>query len=884
MTTANFFEPFQVFKIWKVCFVLLSLAALPLRAQIVDDFSDGDFTQNPTWQGDTGHFIVNAAGELQLNAPAAGNSVLAVGGTIPDSAVWLLDVRLTFAPSASNLLRVYLMADQANLLQANGYYLEIGENGNNDAIRLYRQDGTMRVLLSTGILGFVALEPVNIRLRVRRSAIGNWTVEARSGTGAFEPQGSATDATYGPGPGRFFGVYCLYTVTRIQNFFFDNLSILPDVPDTVPPVLLSAATNATGTEVLALFDEDLDSISALEPAHYTISGIGGPLSAEFVGGGRQQVRLLLPTALPTGSYMLETQQVSDVFGNVSGPQSAVFSFVKIEAAAEFDILINEIMSDPTPSVGLPEVEWLEIFNRSNKVVNLNTLLLSDGSTPRSLPNYLLYPDSFAVIATAASAAAMAPFTSVALGMTSFPTLNNTGDTLILTDQSGQVIDRVVYLSAWHENTAKRNGGWTLERINPDLPCLEQENWRSCPVLPGGTPGKANASLQKFPDTDAPRLQAAFPVDAFALELTFSEGLDKNTTTNTAAYQLDPPLAIASATLSPNSRRVVLLALQEPLEPGVVYAVTVESVLRDCNGNAAQTTDTAFVGLPEIPNPMDIVVNEVLFNPATGGSDFVELYNRSNKVFDLQHFFIANFYDGSDVRAVGLKHLLLPGGYVALTPSPTDILSRFARTQPERLFQMTLPSLPDRSGNATLFWSKDGDIVTVDSFTYFDTYHNALLTTAQRDGTSLERIRADGPTNDPANWTSAARTPDGNGTPTLPNAQSLGSAPSGGNDLIRLEPARLSPDGDGYEDYLDIRYTLPGTGYAATVTIYDSEGIPIKRLVRQQLIGTEGSLRWDGEMDDGAPARPGIYILFVEIFAPTGDLRREKKTFALVRRF
>lgn len=864
--------------------LLVVTSTLSLRAQIIDDFSDGDFTQNPAWQGDVANFIVNAAGELQLLAPAAGNSTLAVEGTIPDSAVWLLDVRLEFAPSASNLLRVYLMADQANLLQANGYYLEIGENGNNDAIRLYRQTGTTRVLLSTGISGFVAFEPVNIRIRVRRSTAGVWTVDARAVGGGFEAQGSVTDATYLPGPGRFFGFYCLYTATRTDKFFFDNLSVLPDVADTAPPVLLAASANASGTEVLVLFDEDLDATSALEPTHYEVLGVTVPLSVAFVGNSRQQVRLLLPAALNTGTYTLQAQQITDIFGNVSGMQSAGFQFVKIGTAAEFDVLIHEIMSDPTPSVGLPEVEWLELYNRSNRIINLNTLLLSDGGTPRALPNYLLYPDSFAVIATAASATALAPFTSVALGMTGFPTLNNTGDTLILTDQSGQVIDRVVYLAAWHENTAKRDGGWTLERINPDLPCLERDNWRSCPALPGGTPGKPNASWQKAPDTEAPRLAAAFPLDATTLQLTFSEGLDRATVDNPTAYQIDPPLAISAAALAPESRRLVLLTLQEPLDPGVVYAVTATNLLRDCAGNVAVVTDTAFVGLPEIPEPMDIVVNEVLFNPATFGSDFVELYNRSNKVFDLQHFFLANFYDASDVRAIGLRQLLLPGSYIAFTPNPTDILTRFTRARPERLFAMTLPSLPDRSGNATLFWSKDGDRVTVDSFTYFDTYHNALLTTAQRDGVSLERIRADAPTNDPANWTSAARTPEGNGTPTLPNSQRLTTTSPGADDLIRLDPPRLSPDGDGYEDYLDIRYAMPGTGYAATFTIFDSEGIPIKRLVRQELIGTEGNLRWDGDMDDGSPARPGIYILFAEIFAPTGDVRRTKKTFALVRRF
>lgn len=870
-------------KKWFLLLAVALLPALPLVAQITDNFADGNFTANPAWQGDAANFIVNAGGELQLNAPAAGNSRLAVQGNIPDSAVWLFDVRLEFAPSTTNLLRVYLLADQENLLTANGYYLEIGENGSADALRLFRQDGATRVLLATGLSGFVATEPVNIRLRVKRSTSGLWTVEARSGNGPFEAQGTATDATHLPGPGRFFGVYCLYTATRTDKFFFDNLSVLPDVPDTAPPVLLSASANSAGTEVLALFDEDLDSLSALNPAHYTVGGLGSPAAAEFAAGGRQQVRLLLQTALQTGSYSLQVQQVADTTGNISGPQTVGFQFVKIEPAAEFDILIHEIMADPSPSVGLPEVEWIELYNRSNKTINLNTLLISDGGTPRTLPNHLLQPDSFVVLASLSGATALASIAPTILTVIGFPTLNNTGDTLLLTDQTGQVLDRVVYADSWHESAAKRDGGWSLERINPALPCLERENWRSSQAPTGGTPGRTNSVFQNLPDTEKPRLVSAFPLDANTLELIFSEGIDKTAAANPAAYRLDPPLALAAAIPAPGSRRVVTLILQEPLEPGTVYALTAAPVLQDCSGNSAQTTDTAFVGLPETPDPQDIVVNEVLFNPATFGSDFMELYNRSNKIFDLQHFSLANYYDGSSVQTIGQRRLMLPGDFLVFSANPADIQQRFTDAKPERLLAMSLPSLPDDAGNVTLVWSKNADRVVVDSFTYFDTYHNALLSSSQRAGVSLERIRTDGPTNDPANWTSAARRPEGNGSPTLPNSQRAGT-PSGSGNLIRLEPARLSPDGDGYEDYLDIRYTLPAAGYSATLTIFDSEGIPVRRLVRQQLIGAAGSLRWDGDMDDGSPARPGIYILFAEVYAPTGEVQQEKQVFALVRRF
>lgn len=853
-----------------------------LLAQIADDFSDGNFTDNPAWQGNLSAFIVNAGGELQLNAPDAGNSTLAVEGNLPDSAIWHLDVRLEFAPSTSNLLRIYLLADEANLLQANGYYLEIGENGTADALRLFRQDGASgSVLLATGVPGFVANDPVSIQLRVTRTAQGHWQLEAATNGGALVPQGTAQDDQYSGGSSRYFGLHCLYTATRKDKFFFDNLSIQPLVPDTDPPVL-SGVQVSTATELLVNFNEALDSVSALNPGNYSIVGWGSPQAATFSGGGRMQVRLQLAGTLNTGNYVLETNQIADTLGNVSGVQSTGFQFVLVSAAAEFDVLINEIMADPSPSVGLPEVEWLELYNRSAKTIDLKTLLLSDGGTPQSLPAFNLYPDSFVVLTTTAGATAMQAVTTRSVAMTGFPALNNDGDVLVLTNQQGQVVDQVAYLDDWHADANKRNGGWSLERINPELPCLGGENWQSCSVLPGGTPGAQNAALQLTDDTEPPRLLAVFPENATTLQVIFSEGLEKPAAMNTAAYRIEPSRTILSAVLSNTNRQEVVITLGEPLETGVIYAFSATAVLQDCSGNSASDADTVLIGLPQKPEPLDVVINEVLFNPATGGVDFVELYNRSDKLIDWQNCFLANFSNSADVEPVALQRLCLPGTYVVFSPEPAAIQARFAQVRSDWIFPLSLPPLPDDAGNVTLFWVKDGMTVTLDSFDYSEDYHNALYSSSERNGVSLERIRADGLTNDPSNWTSAARTAFGSGTPTRPNSQQISGSIS--EDLITLDPPRLSPDGDGFEDFLNILYQAPAPGYAATMAIFDAQGIPVKRLARQELLGTSGALRWDGDLEDGTPARPGIYILFLEIFAPQGDIRQEKKTFAVVRRF
>jgi Lamin Tail Domain len=863
-------------------FALLLFFSARLFAQISDNFSDGNFTANPAWQGDVANFIVNPDGELQLKAAAEGSSVLAVQGVIPDSAVWELRFQLKFPPSSQNLLRIYLLADQANLAQANGYFLEIGETGSNDAIRMFRQNGAVKTLLATGQAASVATNP-NIRLRAQRTRNGAWRLEAGPVGGVSLLQFNTSDAAFGGGPNRFFGFQCIYTTGNKENFSFDDLDIRVYQPDKTPPAPVSAqAENATTLNVV--FNEVLDSLSAVKTGNYTIVGLGQPVSAVLLPG-KNMVRLTLGQPLGNGSFTLQTNNITDAVGNTSGLQSVNFQYFNLQGVAEFDVLINEIMSDPEPTRGLPDAEWLELYNRSDKFIDLKTLRIDDGGTPQALPTFVMPPKSYATLCSPNAAAALGTAAKNVVVVPAFPSLNNSGETLTLTEAaSGLTVDRVPFKLDWHTDKDKKDGGWSLERVNPGTPCIGSANWQSAAQLPGGTPGSANFAFSNAPDTQKPRLLDAYPTDARSIRLTFSEGLDKNDAVNPALYQITPTRAVAAAALNPLDRAVVTLTLGDALQPAAVYALRVVEALRDCSGNGAVSTDTLYLGLPEKPGKKDIVVNEILFNPATGGARYVEFFNRSNKILSWEDLFVANFKE-SDFVLVGLQRLLLPGRYDVFTTDPDDLKTRFAGIRAADVLPFDLPSLADDAGNIAVYYSKNGETIVLDSFDYQEDYHNALFNDSEREGVALERIRTEEPTNIPANWTSAAPVPTGApGTPTLPNSQRLSGPDRSADNLIFLPIERLSPDDDGFEDFLDIQYKLPATGYAASVQIFDSEGIPVRRLLRQELAGTEGGLRWDGEAEDGEKARPGIYILFMEIFAPTGETKRVKKAFAVVGRF
>jgi hypothetical protein len=148
---------------------------------------------------------------------------------------------------------------------------------------------------------------------------------------------------------------------------------------------------------------------------------------------------------------------------------------------------------------------------------------------------------------------------------------------------------------------------------------------------------------------------------------------------------------------------------------------------------------------------------------------------------------------------------------------------------------------------------------------------------ETEGVSLERIDFNRPSNDSTNWHSAAENV-GFATPGYKNSQFAGSGSAGDGNLV-IEPAIFSPDNDGFNDVLNISYAMPA-GYAANITIYDQHGRQIKRLAKNEVLGTSGIISWDGINDDNEKAPMGIYVIYFEAFNSSGEIIKTKKTAVL----
>jgi hypothetical protein len=217
--------------------VLFFLILIPfhLSAQFTDNFSDGNFTANPVWEGSTNLFTINAQSQLQSNGPNATSVIyLSTASTRSQNTEWNFLVKLAFNPTSSNYTRIYLMSDQTNLSGSlNGYYIRIGEDGSADGVDLYRQNGTTHTKIIDGIAGRVATTPL-VRVRVTLDYDGNWSVFSdNTGNNNFIQEGIISDNTVTTSLA--FGVWCSFTAANRLGFSFDDFEVKAST--FVPPAV-----------------------------------------------------------------------------------------------------------------------------------------------------------------------------------------------------------------------------------------------------------------------------------------------------------------------------------------------------------------------------------------------------------------------------------------------------------------------------------------------------------------------------------------------------------------------------------------------------------------------------------------------------------------------
>lgn len=848
--------------------LLLAFLIFPctcVRAQIVDGFEDGNL-QNPEWLGDVANFVV-ADGRLRLMAPDAGVSRLytdlSESTEVSGLSLEML-VEMDFSPSASNYTEIELQSCSGDDCTTNGTIRIGGISGSDDRVTVsLNADGESLEL--NGAAGAVGGQPALVRFVLERSG-DLWTLETDYFGGSNFTQEDA--GTLGGFSFNRFEIVCQYTATRADKFSFDDFAYATEVPmDTEPPLLSSGqVTDATTIELQ--YNEALDEAVSGNISNYQLTGTTVAVSAAVVTGSR--VELQLDGPLPANQTVtLSIAQARDLSGNTAATESLELLFTLLNPPTVNNVILNEFLADPTPVIGLPDAEYVELFNPTDTAVDASLLAIASGGAAVGLPAGSVIPANGFLVITGSEVADFEALDAT-VAQINFPSLTNGGDEISVF-AAGQLLVEIAYNDAWYNDPERDQGGYAIEYTGAGADAGCSASWKASEDASGGTPGRANSVIGRMVD-NSPPLVTGLSVSQDQIEVFFNEDLDPDQFSDSGIFMLSNGGSIlASDVLSDQT-----VTLSVSLETGVIYTLTIFPDYSDCAGNFPSEAVSFQLAIPSEPEAGDVIINEILFNPGSGGSDFVELFNCSDKVFQIEGWLLRNTLSesaSSAERTISATRLFLPGEYLTLTADPEDLQARYFIVDSSLLVDQALPSLPDDEGNISII---AGGLV-LDAFDYNEDLHSQLI--GDEDGVSLERLRQKSSSQDDSNWFSGAQS-ENFATPTRANSQARDLLPAVIDQTFALVNPTFSPDGDGFEDILELQYLTDRPGFVARIRIFDAQGRPVRVLRSVELLAGQGVIRWDGANDEGRRARAGIYVLFVELFNPDGETREEKLTAVL----
>ena len=225
--------------------------------------------------------------------------------------------------------------------------------------------------------------------------------------------------------------------------------------------------------------EDLNGDTLFQSGEPALSS--GRFDGPLMPGDSLEIRFELPS-LVSGSHVVVAAASAPGDQDLRNSRSVLLVRV---GYAPGSVVINEIQYAPAP--GKPE--WLELFNPTDRAVNLQNWTLRKpltGKTVQLAAETIRLP-SQAYLVLASDSLSGLPAGAGLLVLKEFPGLANAGEALQLLDFSGTVMDSVLYSPRWGGGS-----GVSLERINPRHSGTDSSNWAASADGSGATPGRRNS--------------------------------------------------------------------------------------------------------------------------------------------------------------------------------------------------------------------------------------------------------------------------------------------------------------------------------------------------------------------------------------------------------
>ncbi len=497
--------------------IITSLILVPsfLFAQTIiewsEDFSDGDIIHNPTWTGTTYNFIVNNDYQLQSNADDTSRSYLSTPSEVFDNAVWEFWVRINYNPSSSNYSVVYIVSDRVDVSgDVNGYYVQIGNTA--DEVSLYKQQGSRKTKIIDGEDKILDTQPNILKIRVTRTSDGEFHLyrQRLAADGGFIDndyvhEGSAVDNDVLGS--KYFSLLVSNTKTTGKLYFFDDIKVKGEkLIDKTPPTW-DNLTIIDNNKLLLEFSESIDVRNADFHINYDM---GKPIDVSF-SGDDTKLTLTFAKDFEKGKiYTLEVTGLTDLAGNALVNTIKEIGF--IEEAEINDIIINEILFDNSDATS----EYIEIYNRSNKVIDLANVFYGVRTATAFKPSNFFPPKTYLMpktyLAFSREAEKLRSYFDVPeeaniIEVERWTALNNTGANLLIGTITSEgdtlFIDELTYDVKWHHSLIRNTKDVALERIHPDLPGDDPLSWHSAASeVRYGTPGYQNSQFKEIEDSSS----------------------------------------------------------------------------------------------------------------------------------------------------------------------------------------------------------------------------------------------------------------------------------------------------------------------------------------------------------------------------------------------
>ncbi|MFT5513373.1 MAG: hypothetical protein ACI8SE_001780, partial [Bacteroidia bacterium] len=771
---------------------------------------------------------------------------------------WSFEILLPFATSSANYIDFYLWSDTRCFdSNGNGYFVRIG--GTNDAFVLFKkQAGKANALLISekglthslsGVLKCVQQE--------RGQFILSFYDVNKS---KFTWKDSVPDLGFDSSGYMGFSIQ-QSTPSFHQKHYFDNLYYGPVRKDSTPPNVTSLSVQNDSLIIITV-NEPIDNLT-IATSNFVVQPIGiNPITLQFEA---DTIYLDFSQKFITGNYSLQISNLSDTNGNTEEAIEIPFIHVYIEDAGLNDVLVSEIYPDYSPGVSLPPFEYIEITNRSDKIVNLNGWEIADVSKTSTLPEYVLWPDSILILCDEKNEDAFRPFGSV-LGVPNLISLNNASDSLWLKNENGIVVHHVFYSNSWHKQLWKAEGGWSLEMIDLDYPCTLNGNWASSTHTSGGTPGRRNAVRTTIVDIEPPRITTVQTRSDYVV-LTFDESLSLYAPLIEDFYSDELWLG----EVTKYNEFQLLISFKISLDTGKLYHLEVTSV-HDCKGNTIESLGID-IGIGKKLEVHDLVLNEVMYDVSEACVEFIEIYNATEYLINLNDLYMGvldsnNFWERL-YPVTDKSNLLLPLRY-AVCCTDTTLLKRCKPNATNMVASLEMPRLVNGHGNIGISTNLG---IQIDKFYYSDDYHFPLISDTR--DVSLERLN---PSARDTTWLSATSIHN-YATPGFRNAHIMHSPTN--SDVIEVMTDPVSPDGDGYNDNLVVGFTTKEEKLVH-LRIYDLVGRLVAFPLNTSLAAGQNQVLWNCLSADGELVPSGIYVIDLQGIDLEGRKTRARSVFTVVR--